>query len=111
MEKTQEAEADNWEVKVETKALNDGSLCGYDSLHSLLSANLKPELYLFFLFFFLGLSTSALFFFFLIYMNQFHWSNGFLILNDGWVCSPIGLVMMMMMVGSDRGSDDDGGWV
>ena len=67
MEKTQEAEADNWEVKVETKALNDGSLCGYDSLHSLLSANLKPELYLFFLFFFLGLSTSALFFFFDIY--------------------------------------------
>ena len=64
MEKTQEAEADNWEVKVETKALNDGSLCGYDSLHSLLSANLKPELYLFFLFFFLGLSTSAFFFFF-----------------------------------------------
>ena len=52
MEKTQEAEADNWEVKVETKALNDGSLCGYDSLHSLLSANLKPELYFFsFLFF------------------------------------------------------------
>ena len=37
--------------------------------------------------------------------------NGFLILNDGWVCSPIGLVMMMMMVGFDRGSDDDGGWV
>ncbi|XP_030944887.1 beta-ureidopropionase [Quercus lobata] len=45
MEKTQEIEADNGEVKVETKALNDGSLCGYDSLHSLLSANLKPELF------------------------------------------------------------------
>lgn len=23
----------------------DGSICGYDSLHQLLSANLKPELY------------------------------------------------------------------
>lgn len=23
----------------------DGSMCGYDSLHQLLSANLKPELY------------------------------------------------------------------
>jgi len=76
MEKTQEIEADNGEVKVETKALNDGSLCGYDSLHSLLSANLKPELFrviffLLFLLLFLGLSTSANFFL-LTYMNQFH---------------------------------------
>ena len=72
MEKTQETEADNGEVKVETEALNDGSLCGYDSLHSLLSANLKPELFqviffLLFLLLFLGLSTSAIFFFFDIY--------------------------------------------
>ena len=37
--------------------------------------------------------------------------NGFLILNDGWVCSPIGVVMMicspikvvmMMVVGPER---------
>ena len=68
MEKTQETKADNGEVKVETEALNDGSLCGYDSLHSLLSANLKPELFqviffLLFLLLFLGLSTSAIFFF------------------------------------------------
>ena len=68
MEKTQETEADNGEVKVETQALNDGSLCGYDSLHSLLSANLKPELFQviffhLFLLLFLGLSTSAIFFF------------------------------------------------
>ena len=69
MEKTQETEADNGEVKVETEALNDGSLCGYDSLHSLLSANLKPELFqviffLLFLLLFLGLSSSAIFVFF-----------------------------------------------
>jgi beta-ureidopropionase len=73
MEKAQEIEAENGEVKkVETKTLNDGSICGYDSLHSLLSENLKPELFqvIFFilpLLFFLGFSTSANF---LIYMNQ-----------------------------------------
>ena len=56
MEKTQQTEADNGEVKVETEALNDGSLCGYDSLHSLLSANLKLELFQFIFFLFIFFS-------------------------------------------------------
>ena len=42
--------------------------------------------------------------------------NGFLILNDGWVCSPIGVVMMicspikvvmMMVVGPERERDSE----
>lgn len=45
MEKAQAIEAENGEVKEETtKTVKDGSICGYESLHSLLSANLKPEL-------------------------------------------------------------------
>ncbi|KAF5444221.1 hypothetical protein F2P56_036710 [Juglans regia] len=46
MEKAQAIEAENGEVKEETtKTVKDGSICGYESLHSLLSANLKPELF------------------------------------------------------------------
>ncbi|XP_062177300.1 beta-ureidopropionase [Alnus glutinosa] len=45
MEKAQEVEAENGEGTEESKSLKDGSICGYESLHSLLSANLKPELF------------------------------------------------------------------
>jgi hypothetical protein len=70
MEKAQEVEAENGEGIEESKSLKDGSICGYESLHSLLSANLKPELFqvikiffspLLFHLFFLGLSTGAKF--------------------------------------------------
>ncbi|GLT53135.1 hypothetical protein SLA2020_264270 [Shorea laevis] len=45
MEKAQNVEAENGEGIEGSKSLKDGSICGYESLHSLLSANLKPELF------------------------------------------------------------------
>jgi beta-ureidopropionase len=45
MEKKQEVEAGNGEGVEESNSLKDGSICGYESLHSLLSANLKPEIF------------------------------------------------------------------
>ncbi|XP_059446300.1 beta-ureidopropionase-like isoform X1 [Corylus avellana] len=45
MEKNQEVETKNGEGVEESKSLKDGSICGYESLHSLLSANLKPEIF------------------------------------------------------------------
>ncbi|KAG2704978.1 hypothetical protein I3760_05G030600 [Carya illinoinensis] len=45
MDKSKDVEAENGQVKEKTKALNDGSIYGYESLYSLLSANLKPELF------------------------------------------------------------------
>lgn len=45
MDRPQDVKAENEQVKEETKAYNDGSICGYESLYSLLSANLKPEIF------------------------------------------------------------------
>ncbi|KAL5857452.1 hypothetical protein ACOSQ3_004910 [Xanthoceras sorbifolium] len=47
MEKTQETERDNGVATVteEKQSFTDGSICGYESLHSLLSANLKPHIF------------------------------------------------------------------
>ncbi|KAK4845293.1 hypothetical protein QYF36_003205 [Acer negundo] len=51
MEKTHETERDNGVAAVteqqqqQQQTFKDGSICGYDSLHSLLSANLKPHIF------------------------------------------------------------------
>ncbi|CAB4320221.1 unnamed protein product [Prunus armeniaca] len=46
MEKpAQNTDAQNGQVQEATKASSDGSVCGYDSLHHLLSENLKPHIF------------------------------------------------------------------
>ncbi|MBA0879306.1 hypothetical protein Goshw_009632, partial [Gossypium schwendimanii] len=44
MEKTVGIGKENGSTE-EKQSLKDGSICGYNSLHQLLSANLKPQLY------------------------------------------------------------------
>ncbi|KAJ4963561.1 hypothetical protein NE237_023500 [Protea cynaroides] len=45
MEREEAVRAENGEVKVEKKSLKDGSICGFDSLHCLLSASLQPSVF------------------------------------------------------------------
>lgn len=46
MEKpAQNTDAQNGQVQEATKASSDGSVCGYGSLHHLLSENLKPHIF------------------------------------------------------------------
>ncbi|MFQ6637436.1 hypothetical protein Gotur_035760, partial [Gossypium turneri] len=44
MEKTDGIGKENGSTE-EKQSFKDGSICGYNSLHHLLSANLKPQLY------------------------------------------------------------------
>ena len=47
MEKSEGIERENGSVE-EKQSFKDGSITGYDSLHRLLSANLKPQIFQFF---------------------------------------------------------------
>lgn len=50
MEKTDGIGKENGSTE-EKQSFKDGSICGYNSLHHLLSSNLKPQLYQVFSFF------------------------------------------------------------
>ncbi|GAV69539.1 CN_hydrolase domain-containing protein [Cephalotus follicularis] len=45
MEKTEENRKESGDFEEEKKGFRDGSICGYDSLHHLLSANLQPHIF------------------------------------------------------------------
>lgn len=45
MEKSSPTDAANGELNDGKNAINNGSICGYDSLRQLLAENLKPEIF------------------------------------------------------------------